>query len=72
MFTVNDFQIETARLGQTVRHVLSQKCFTVADVRSQHVVVKSTHGQFGIVGPGALPVSEFVALDFPPFDPILN
>lgn len=65
---IRDFDISTARLGQTLRHAISQNCYTVADVRpakGEHdtfVVVKSVRGQLAVVGSEFIDPDGFVEL----------
>lgn len=67
---VRNFDISTARLGQTLRHAVSQQCYTVADVRpakGEHdtfVVVKHPRGGLGIVGSEFIDPDNFVELVF--------
>jgi len=70
--TTEDFTVSTARMGDTVRHVKSQRHYIVAGLLGGRAVVKSPRGQLGIIGDGCLDESDFLRLNFPPFDPILN
>lgn len=65
---VRNFDIATARLGQTLRHVASQQCYTVVRVMSPMnghdtaVTVKSPRGQFAFVGTEYVDPDQFVEL----------
>lgn len=60
MAKIVDFDIETARMGQTVRHVESQQHYIVAAVIADRAIVRSVRGQLGIVGQGCLDPNDFV------------
>lgn len=62
-----NFKVQTAHMGQTVRHIKSQQHYIVGAVLGGRAILKSPRGGLGVVGEGCLSEEEFVGLEFGPY-----
>ena len=66
--TPRTFDIATAFVGQIVRHVASQKCYSITRVAAPqgthdaYVALKNPYGQMAFVGSEYIDPDEFVSL----------